>query len=204
MTPKPTLPPDVTPTGEASHDGAALGRLSEQTAKLAEGTAAAVAKDLKTQTPKWARNVPAPMPAIDTEQRDAMLAAARALGAEKRAALNRTRENRADDAGLVRYVECQQCYSPGIWVHGGIEGGLGPNDWDSAYKPRGMEWPPSQVPHCQVCGKGSRLRMFQVLSGAPGILDEPQIPVGIACNPRFVRSIDRSAYDQLVAQGGKQ
>ena len=49
---------------------------------------------------------------------------------------------------VMWYVRCGICGGPGIWVS--TRGVIGPEDWWSNYKPRGVPWPSKDI-WCQCC-----------------------------------------------------
>lgn len=72
--------------------------------------------------------------------------AAFAMVEEQRAARReKTKKQRLD---VMYYVRCQRCGGPGIWMK--TRGVIGPDDWWSNYKPRGVPWP-NKIIWCQCC-----------------------------------------------------
>lgn len=105
--------------------------------------------------------------------------------------------------GSVSYVECDHggCAGPAIWIHASNPlGDLGKDDWSASYKPKGIPWPAEIKPHCQCCearhGGKRRARTLTIYSGT----GKSAKAVGMRAASRFVRTITKEEYEQLVPQ----
>ncbi len=177
--------------GSASTDGKGLTALAGTVGEIAGK------KNLKE---RFKVAIPA-VPEADPDQQQKCISAALKIRDKRQAEVAAAKSKKiTDTSDIVRYVECEYCLGPGIWVFGDPADTLTENDWSASYKPKGMYWSPREVPHCQCCageGKKYHLKMLTQTVGAPG----QEIPTGILCNMRFVREIKRADYEQLV--GGK-
>ena len=90
--------------------------------------------------------------------RERAKSAAMGMQAEMRA--KQQQEKRAEEAKTVRYVICQVCDGPGIWMFNepSDNGFLHPDDWEASYKPRGIPWPSKDV-YCQCCLERSKTKV---------------------------------------------
>lgn len=181
---------DIQIEGVASRDGAKLSGLFSKTAQIDKP----VAKP--KQIPK-----PPPIMVVDEEARQVALNAAMALRDARAAQIAKANSKPGKDIeSTVRYVECQACSGPGVWIYGDPDKSLGPNDWASSYKPRGVYWSPQEMPYCQCCFESHKVRrplrmFFETAGSLPN-----QIHTGLVCNPRFVRELPRAEYERLVAK----
>lgn len=168
---------------------------------LIEQLPAAAARSFK-DLPAMREDPRMPVKEVNSAERQRSRRVAERIVAERQAQRREQHQLTTWDDTVISYVECQQsgCLGPGIWIHGNPNGPIDGN-WQATYHPKDAYWPPQEVPFCQMCfersGIKNRLRMFKIKRGPAG---GEQTTIGLTCNERFVRTLTRAQYDELVGQ----
>ncbi len=111
------------------------------------------------------------------------------------------REEVIYDEEVISYIECRSpdCMGPALWIHGNPFSPLVQGNWETSYKRRDSYWPVVEKPHCQCCDARFGLRRpAEVWFLTQGPAGPAQKKIGLIASPRYVRSMTRNEYDQLV------